>query len=438
MPSAVIIGAGIAGLTSAYHLSKSNFDVTVIEAADHVGGRMATEVTNGYVVDCGAQFLSSAYPVINQLIEEFNLGHDFVRTSPWAATIRENSAHRYSYEDILSPVKNGFLSWAEWFRLGWKSALLFRKLKNKSVSDYSDWAEFDTEYTTDWYNSYYGDWMTEYMIEPVLQGFYFQSPEETSRALPMAVGSFLLHRARTMTLRGGINRLPEALAAKLDVSFSEKAVDVTVKQNSVCVSTDKRNLEADFVVLAVPAQVANALYPQANEVELPLINTAYSTTLNIALGLDDKWPVPNSLSDVYGLLVPRKERKHIVAIAFENSKCSDRSQNGHLINLMLDGISGKTLIELDDESVLQTLMPELEHLLPGISHHIVFQRVYRWLHAEPKSPVGRSKNIEIYRKRTSQNSRVLLAGDYMGMPFTEGAAETGLWCATHIIKRFNH
>ena len=39
----VVVGAGLAGLTAALHLLGSGRKVTVVEAADHVGGRCATE-----------------------------------------------------------------------------------------------------------------------------------------------------------------------------------------------------------------------------------------------------------------------------------------------------------------------------------------------------------------------------------------------------------
>jgi oxygen-dependent protoporphyrinogen oxidase len=52
----------------------------------------------------------------------------------------------------------------------------------------------------------------------------------------------------------------------------------------------------------------------------------------------------------------------------------------------------------------------------------------------PLSPIGRSRNVARYRGSINGSTRVYLAGDYMGMPFTEGAAETGKWAAEALIK----
>ncbi|MDP2883771.1 MAG: FAD-dependent oxidoreductase [Ignavibacteria bacterium] len=68
--SVVVVGAGIAGLTAAYRLSKLGVDVTVLEASERVGGRMSTVRRDGYLIDRGAQFLSDGHSVICELISE--------------------------------------------------------------------------------------------------------------------------------------------------------------------------------------------------------------------------------------------------------------------------------------------------------------------------------------------------------------------------------
>ncbi|MFD5138443.1 NAD(P)/FAD-dependent oxidoreductase [Streptomyces sp. NPDC058378] len=61
----VIIGAGIAGLSAAHRLIGAGVGVSVLEAAPHVGGRMATQDLDGFRLDHLGPLLSSAYPELS-------------------------------------------------------------------------------------------------------------------------------------------------------------------------------------------------------------------------------------------------------------------------------------------------------------------------------------------------------------------------------------
>ncbi|MGH9930237.1 MAG: NAD(P)/FAD-dependent oxidoreductase [Pyrinomonadaceae bacterium] len=77
MPNAVIIGAGPAGLTAAYELSKLGIGSTVVEADRQVGGLSRTVNYNGYRFDIGGHRFFSKVPLINELWKEI-LGEDFM------------------------------------------------------------------------------------------------------------------------------------------------------------------------------------------------------------------------------------------------------------------------------------------------------------------------------------------------------------------------
>ncbi|MFO7961408.1 MAG: NAD(P)/FAD-dependent oxidoreductase [Nitriliruptoraceae bacterium] len=58
----VVVGAGLAGLTCALRLRAAGREVVVLEAADAVGGRIRTDVVDGYRLDRGFQVLLTGYP----------------------------------------------------------------------------------------------------------------------------------------------------------------------------------------------------------------------------------------------------------------------------------------------------------------------------------------------------------------------------------------
>lgn len=65
----VVVGAGLAGLACARRLSTSGVAVTVLEAADAVGGRVRTDVVDGFLCDRGFQLLNPAYPEARRTLD---------------------------------------------------------------------------------------------------------------------------------------------------------------------------------------------------------------------------------------------------------------------------------------------------------------------------------------------------------------------------------
>jgi len=65
----VIVGAGLAGLTCGRILAGRGYDVTVLEAGDGVGGRVRTDVVDGFRLDRGFQVTFTAYPALQRNLD---------------------------------------------------------------------------------------------------------------------------------------------------------------------------------------------------------------------------------------------------------------------------------------------------------------------------------------------------------------------------------
>lgn len=68
----VVIGAGLAGLNAALTLQAAGREVIVIEATDRAGGRVSSDVVDGFILDRGFQLINANYPELKRLgvIEE--------------------------------------------------------------------------------------------------------------------------------------------------------------------------------------------------------------------------------------------------------------------------------------------------------------------------------------------------------------------------------
>jgi len=63
----LIVGAGLAGINAAITLESAGVDVTVIEASDRAGGRIASDVIDGFICDRGFQLINAKYPALQEL-----------------------------------------------------------------------------------------------------------------------------------------------------------------------------------------------------------------------------------------------------------------------------------------------------------------------------------------------------------------------------------
>ena len=64
-----VVGAGLAGLLCARLLQRSGLETVVLEASDAVGGRVRTDVVDGFRCDRGFQLLNPAYPAVRRHVD---------------------------------------------------------------------------------------------------------------------------------------------------------------------------------------------------------------------------------------------------------------------------------------------------------------------------------------------------------------------------------
>lgn len=92
MSEVVIVGAGLAGLSCARVLANRGVDVMVLEASDGVGGRVRTDLVDGFRLDRGFQVLLTGYPELQWFGGSRSL--DLCRFDPGALVAVDGALHR--------------------------------------------------------------------------------------------------------------------------------------------------------------------------------------------------------------------------------------------------------------------------------------------------------------------------------------------------------
>lgn len=433
MKNIAIVGAGIAGLTAAYYLKKFGYTVTVYEASDRVGGRMTTDTINDCLIDRGAQFLSSEYSTLLPLIQELGLDTELVETNAWMGIVRDKKIRKMSGTHFLSPVLSGYLSLKDAFQFFIKMKKLKSAILPLPLDDYAAWSALDDEYVDTFFRREFSNNILDYIIEPLIQGFYYQLPEETSKVIALMLLGFMLRKGKELCLRHGMGSLPEKMASVLDIKFNCPITSLMVETNgNVALTSSQNTFYADRVILSVPAPLGKSIFKTANDIEAKLLASQYSSTINIAIATHATWQLPQQLSDIYGILIPRSERKRIVSIGVESKKSKQRINEGELFDIMLDGTQAAALFNFSDEEIIKIISPELEFYFPGLTQAIRFAHIIRWKYAAPICYLNKSNTIKKYQETLNPSARIILAGDTLGFPNSNSAAFTGKWAAEFI------
>ncbi len=433
----IIIGAGIAGLTAAWYLKKCGIQALVLESDQQVGGRMKTIKIDDAIIDCGAQFLSSAYTIIPQLIKEAGLSDDFLTTSEWVGIIKNNHVALIHPNKPWTLISSRLLSFGDLLRLGYTQFKLFYS-KKKSLNDICDWTKYDNQSARDWLIQQVGESTTQELTSAIFNGFYYQSLNQSSAAMAAAVLAFSTWHPKTMTLKSGINSLAQKLAEKLTVKPNSAVSSIIETSSGIKIITDAGEFYAEHVIVTAPAPIAKNIIQNPDKEMSSLLETQYSSTITIALLTHEGWSPPAAVNSAYGFLFNPDSNAKIAALTIENNKCASRKKSGHLINLMLADKEAKEFFQLADEEIFIEIQPELEKVFPGISAYVYKKEMTRWRYAMPYTPIGRAKAVSNYRATRNSSNRIWLAGDYLGLPWTDSAAETGLWAAKEIEVRLQN
>ena len=255
----VIVGAGMAGLSAAVELTRRGLDVVLVESADRPGGRVATDVVDGFRLDRGFQLLNPSYPRLRRLARDGVLDLDALQLQQFDAAVRVALDGRHAIladprrhpGDLLATVRAPVGSLAEKARFAaWAARCALgpgARLANRPDETY--FAALDRGGVT-------GGLRTA-VVEPFLAGVLGDDRGETSANM---VG--LLMRAfidgRPGVPAWGMGALPAQLAAALPPGCLRLGVHVQQVHGNV-VRTLAGSVTARAVLVATDPPRAAAL-----------------------------------------------------------------------------------------------------------------------------------------------------------------------------------
>jgi phytoene dehydrogenase-like protein len=220
----VVVGAGLAGLSCAGELVRLGRSVRVLEAADSVGGRIRTEIHEGYRLDRGFQVLQTDYPEARGALDLPAL--DLRAFVPGALIRFEGRFHR-----LADPWRQPLAALATLFSpVGtladkWRMALLRRQVLAASVDQI--YARRETTAAACLRERGFSDLIIERFFRPFLAGVFFDPTlSVSSRAFEFCFRAFAA--GDTAVPAAGMGAIPAQLAAALPAGTVRTAARVTV------------------------------------------------------------------------------------------------------------------------------------------------------------------------------------------------------------------
>ncbi|MEO5662522.1 MAG: protoporphyrinogen oxidase [Nocardioides sp.] len=432
MYDVVVVGAGIAGLTAARDLAASGHAVLVLEGSPRIGGKLRLESVAGVSVDVGAEAMLNRRPEGVALARE--LGLDVVHPSTATSRIFSRGELRPMPRslmgvpfDVADLAASGVLS----------DSGLARLVAETEVA-------FDDDVSVgELVAARLGDEVVERLVEPLLGGVYAGRARELSAAatvpqlLVMARRGSLLAQAAEVPrsdvpvfagLPGGMGRLPDAVAAGLEVRLDAPVRELRREGDgwslTVGSTHSPSSVLASHVVLATPASAtARLLADAAPDVSADVATIESASVAVVTLALPRA--AVAHLRDRSGFLVPPVEQRGIKASTFSFAKWDWVGEAGGelaILRTSLGRVGEEQSLQATDETLVARSLAELEELA-GIVAVPADTHVQRWGGGLPQYAVGHLDLVA--RVRASLPSGLAVCGawcDGVGIPAVIGSA----------------
>lgn len=369
------------GLTLAHRLSAAGHDVTVLEAAPHLGGLASAWSLGDVTWDRHYHVTLLSDANVRQLLDEL----DLEREVRWVET-----KTGFYTDGCLYPMSNA-LEFLRFPPLGLVSKLRLA-LTIVYASRVRDWRRLEGQLVGDWLHRLSGRRTFERIWLPLLRAKLGDNYKRTSAAFIWATIARMYAARRTGLkkemfgyVRGGYARVLERFAAVLRARGVTLVVDapvahVTPVEGRVHVAgLDGTSRVFDRVIVTAPGPVAAAMCPDLPHGEAERLRGVEYQGIVCASLLLQRPLSPYYITNITEPDVP-------FTAVIEMSALVDRREfkGRSLVYLPRYAPQGDDVFTLSDEAIRQIFVPALMRMHPGLQPEDVLQfRVSRAVYVQP-------------------------------------------------------
>ncbi|WP_018564418.1 protoporphyrinogen oxidase [Streptomyces sp. PsTaAH-124] len=446
----VVVGGGIAGLAAAHRLLERGARVTVLEAADRVGGKLLPGEIAGVRVDLGAESMLARRPEAVGLAREVGLAERLRPPATATASLWTRGA--------LRPMPKGHV-----MGVPGTAAALAGILSAEGLARIERDADLPrTEVGDDVAVGAYvaerlGREVVDRLVEPLLGGVYAGDAHRISMrsAVPQLFEAARTHTSLTEAVRalqdraartpatgpvflgieGGVGTLPLAVAASVRARGGEILTGTPASglrrtpEGGWRLLAGDRVLHADAVVVATPAPAAAALLETESPgaaAELRAVEYASMALITLAYRRADA-----ALPEGSGFLVPPVDGHTIKASTFASRKWGWIAEEDPDVLVLRTSVGryGETeILDRDDAGLVDLSRRDLR-AATGLDAVPLRTRVTRWDGGLPQYPVGHHARVARVRDHVARLPGLAVCGaayDGVGIPACVASADAAV------------
>ncbi|TVZ51422.1 NAD(P)/FAD-dependent oxidoreductase [Dokdonia sp. Hel_I_53] len=406
-PKIHIIGAGISGLIAAKVLEDKGYKPTIIEASDRVGGRVKTDIVEGYQLDHGFQVLLEAYPLAKKYLDYEKL--ELQKFLPGAKIFKNRKSQilgdpTRSLKLAFPTLRSSVGTIGDKFKI----LKLAKDLKKKSISEIFESPELTTiEYLRE---RGFSVQMNSEFFKPFFAGIFLEPELSTSSRMFEFVYKMFGEGMATLP-KAGMESIPKQLKDSLKQTqflFDTKVTSIVDTKITLDNGTD---LETDYTIIA----------------------TAPSPMVPNLRGQGLSWKSCDTL--YFEVDAPKDSKPLISLVADENALINnlfylntlDVAQKGKKELLSVTVVKDH---DLSDQGLIATIKAELSTYCNIVGAQ--FLKHYSIKKALPK--LDNLKN-DCHPSEMQLTSRVFVAGDHTLNTSLNAAMQSGERAAEAVIEK---
>ena len=424
-----IVGAGISGLSAAFELQKSGFEVTILEGSERLGGKILTSEIEGFNIDAGPDSFLTRDPEMRDLCFALGVGDELVPPTGKPAKVWvDGEMHNLPKHHFLGvPLDLDELEGLSLLtKEGTKRAKLDLTLPDNKPNK--------GETVGSLIRRRLGDEVMDRLVGPLLGGInagdadnlclesgvpqLFNASQGDS-SLVRSVQDFLKNQTRDPTspvflthpdgLETVVKRLEQAIDS--DIRRNERVTSVEISDNSIVVK-GSQEYQSDAVILCIPAfSAAKILHGSCPNTSNLLAGIQYASMAFITFAFNK--------SDVSefngsGFLVGRDENLLTTACSWTSEKWAHlKNKDTVFLRLSVGRFDDTEALDMEDNTLIEKLKDELA-TLTGVKADPVSTRVTRWPYSFPQYELGHGEKVNAIRQQVA----VEMPGMFLaGSPF---------------------